>query len=120
MPAPDFTAAPSKTPCADCAKVIRKGQFCVLLHERFYLCSQDCVESFRDSFVGRDFVAAHDQAISSATEIITGSPHNFILLYSEDEYSINSCVMADPSFVLACVPILAQMSTFEGDVEPPD
>lgn len=116
----EFTAVEEAMPCAECAKMMKAGQFCCRLHGRYYLCSQSCVEGFRANFVGRDFVAAQDQAITSVTDVIAGRPRNFILLYAEDDFSIGTCMMAAPEFVMACVPILMQATTMEGDIEPPD
>jgi hypothetical protein len=96
------------------------GQFCCRLHGSYYLCSQNCVEAFRASYVGRDFVAAQDQAISNVTGVLTGRPRNFIFLYAEDDSSIGTCLMAHPEFVAACIPILMEAMSFEGDIEPPD
>lgn len=115
----EFTAAEEDTPCAECAKVMRKGQFCCRLHTRHYLCSQACVESFRENYVGRDFVAAHDQAISNVTDILNERPRNFIFLYARNEYEIGTCLMAAPEFLSACIPILIEATTFEGDIAPP-
>lgn len=115
----EFTAVEERMPCAECAKMMKAGQFCCRLHGHYYLCSQACVESFRENFVGRDFVAAQDQAITTVMDVLTGRPRNFIFLYAESDTAIVNCMMAAPEFVMACIPILMQATTMEGDIEPP-
>jgi hypothetical protein len=107
------------TPCVECARVMAEGQFCCRLYGRYHLCSQACVESFRANFKGRDFVAAQDQALTSVSEVLDGRPRNFILLYADNENTIGTCMMAAPEFVTACIPVLMEAMTMEGDIEPP-
>ena len=113
-----FTATEEKGQCAECADTMKAGQF-ALLYRGFYLCSQACAESFRENYVGRDYVAAHDQSIETAKEALMSRPRDFIFLYSNDEHEISSCIMARPEFVVACIPMLAEMSMMEGDIQPP-
>lgn len=120
MPEADFVAASEKSWCAECGTGMKEGQFCLRMYGEHLLCSESCAESFRENWVGRDFVAAHDQASQKVREELDRKPANFIFLYSDDDdFAVHSCIMALPQFVHACIPLLAEVGRFDGDVEPP-
>jgi hypothetical protein len=116
---PEFLSAPEGVWCAECGTPLKEGQFCCLLFHEHYLCSESCTESFRANWVGRDFIAAHDQASEKVRDALAEKPSNFIFLYSSSDYEIHTCIMALPQFVQACVPLLVQFGFTEGDVQPP-
>ena len=104
--------------CSECLSWIRAGKFCVNWDD-VYLCSQRCVDDYVEKNVGKDFIAAQDQALAKVAEIMDNRPRNFILIYEETEEEIGTVVMAHPQFALAALPILMEVSQEQGTVEPP-
>jgi len=73
-----------------------------------------------EGLVGKDFTAAQDQALATVAEALMERPANFVFCYeSGDGEAIQTVILAHSSFVAACVPILMQTSTEQGEIEPP-
>jgi len=105
--------------CTTCHREIPAGRFCAEYGEEHF-CGPDCVDSHMEKQVGRDFIAAQDQAIAAAHEVLDFAPKNFVLLYSLDGESIVTNMLAIPDFVAACVPVLIRATQLDGNVEPPE
>jgi hypothetical protein len=118
LPRVDITSAEEERLCVTCGLPIPKGRFCAQYGEEFF-CGPECVDTYMENRVGRDFIAAQDQALASAIDVLNERPRNFVLLYSLDGDSIITSMLAVPDFVAGCIPVLIQASTFPGDVKPP-
>ena len=81
--------------CAECGRGMRKGQFCCRLFGQHYLCSDDCAESFRENWVGRDFVAAHDQVVDSRSlrRLVAGCPNASLFIDREQGHGWNQAAV---------------------------
>ena len=107
-----------ETPCTFCCLDFGPDQIALRFNGMLF-CTHDCLQSYAEQIPGKDYVASQDQALAACQDVLARRPDNFILMY-DNEGVVMSVILAQPEFVYACLPALAQASHFDNEVAPPD
>jgi hypothetical protein len=107
-----------EAPCTYCCLDFGPDQI-ALRWNGLLFCTHDCLGEYASQIPGKDYVASQDQALAAAADVLAQRPDNFILMY-DSQGCVTSVILAQPEFVYACLPALAQSAHFQNDVAPPD
>lgn len=121
MPRIEIVTLEQRAVCAFCCNEFGPNQI-ALIWRGVEFCTHDCLQRYADEAPhGQDFIAAQDQALAETEAQLARRPQNFVFLYdSEEADGIRATLLAQSEFLIACLPVIAQLAAEDGDVSPPD